>query len=214
MRQYTILARWAATISFVGSLPPGTLNVSVSQYMVQGQANDALWFGAGAVGIEMFMVYLSAVAVQWLPKLQVLLRRFAWISFLVLMVLSFLSFRAALTMQQGSVAVLPTESLPPFVWGAVLSLINPLHLPFWIAATATLQAKVVWSAKQRAYLWYALTAGAGTAMAFVVYALAAKHLVLQGQQYLLHWVVAISLCIAALTILYRTYKPEATRPLQ
>jgi threonine/homoserine/homoserine lactone efflux protein len=124
----------------------------------------------------------------------------------VLLLLAFNSLNAA---SQGLVfrAELPFTDLSPVLLGLLLSIINPFHVPFWIGWTAVLKSKHVLNDNRGAHNFYVLAIGLGTALAFLVYALAGRFLVdhLQKQHVLLNWIIGIALLITALVQFYRGF---------
>ena len=55
-------------ISFLGTLPLGTLNISAMQISVSDGVRPAFYFALGALLVEMIYVRLSLVAMNWVRK--------------------------------------------------------------------------------------------------------------------------------------------------
>ncbi|WP_315815821.1 hypothetical protein [Paraflavitalea speifideaquila] len=55
-------------ISFLGTLPLGTLNVAAMQLSVTDGLRPAFYFALGALLVEMVYVRLSLVAMDWVRK--------------------------------------------------------------------------------------------------------------------------------------------------
>src|SRR5690606_10193062 len=146
------------------------------------------------------------LAVKRLEGLKRLFRFFSVVACLVLLLLAFNSLSAAWQRLMFR-AELPFMDLPPALSGLLLSIINPLHLPFWMGWTAVLRSKRVLNDGPGAYNAYAAAIGLGTALAFTVYGLAGHFLIdhLQRQQVLLNWIIGIVLLATALMQLYKAF---------
>lgn len=206
MKQHMRLIAWAMAISFTGSLPLGTLNLTVANFSFADDLSGATMFSIAAIFVEMLLVRIALMAVRQLEKLKRLLRFFNLITGVVLLLLAFNSMGAAWQKLAFQVE-LPFMDLPPVLLGLILSVTNPLHVPFWIGWTAVLKAKRVLDDSQGAHNFYVLAIGLGTALAFFVYALAGRFLVdhLLHQHVLLNWVVGFVLLVTALVQLYKAF---------
>jgi threonine/homoserine/homoserine lactone efflux protein len=213
MKQHIRLIGWAMGISFTGSLPLGTLNLTVASFSFADNLTGAVMFAVAAVIVEMLLVRLALLAVRQLAKLKRLLRFFHQITGVVLLLLAISSLTAAWQKQMFQ-AETPLMALHPFLSGVLLSIINPLHVPFWIGWTAVLKEKQLLNDNRVAYNFYVLAIGMGTILAFTAYALAGRFLIdnLVAQHVLLNWMVGIALLITALVQLYKAFfvQPEAT----
>jgi threonine/homoserine/homoserine lactone efflux protein len=196
----TRLFLWAAGVSFLGSLPPGTLNVSAANLTINNGLYGAIQFSAGVILVEMIMVRIALVAIKkvegWFFNLFSLLGTF------VILIMAFVSLYAAFHVQP---AAIPFTGQKLFLSGLLLSLFNPFHLPFWIGWTTVLKSKRILT---DAYNVYVMAIGAGTTLAFTAYILAGSFLIhlLRGQQHVLNGVVGIVLLITGLVQLYKTFK--------
>ena len=83
-------------ISFLGTLPLGTLNVSAMQISVSDGIRPALYFAFGALLVEIIYVRLALVAMNWVSQKKKLLFALEWVTLIVLAALSISSFYAAM----------------------------------------------------------------------------------------------------------------------
>ena len=67
-------------ISFLGTLPLGTLNVSAMQISVSDGIRPALYFALGALLVEIIYVRLSLVAMNWVSQQRRLLFTLEWVT--------------------------------------------------------------------------------------------------------------------------------------
>jgi threonine/homoserine/homoserine lactone efflux protein len=65
---------WGLLISFLGSLPLGTLNVAAMQIGIQESYQNAIWFSIGSLLVEMIYVRISLVGIDWVKKQQRLMK--------------------------------------------------------------------------------------------------------------------------------------------
>ena len=65
---------WGLTISFLGSLPLGTLNVAAMQIGIQESVKEAIYFSIGSLLVEMIYVRISLVGIDWVRKQGKLMR--------------------------------------------------------------------------------------------------------------------------------------------
>ena len=61
---------WGLLISFLGSLPLGTLNVAAMQIGIQESVQNAIWFSMGSLLVEMVYVRISLIGIDWVRKQQ------------------------------------------------------------------------------------------------------------------------------------------------
>ena len=79
-------------ISFLGSLPLGTLNVAVMQISITDGIYPAAKFAAGALLAEVIYVRLSLIAMDWVRKQQKLFKLLEWLTLLIVVALAVSSF--------------------------------------------------------------------------------------------------------------------------
>lgn len=200
------LVFWAGGISFLGSLPLGILNLSVAGYMSRHDHASAIRFSVAAILVEIIIVRAALMAVRRLEVLKHYFRLLSLLTCMVLLVLSFTMLAAAYKMRQFQ-PTLPFTEMNPVLSGLLLSVINPLHLPFWMGWTAVLKSKKVLDDRPMSYNRFVIAIGSGTALAFALYGFAGGYLIgiLGRQQTLLNWIVGLVLLITAIILLHRTF---------
>ncbi len=67
-------------VSFLGSLPLGTLNVAAMQISVSDGITAALLFSLGSLLAEIIYVRLSLVAMDWIRKQEKIFRILEWVT--------------------------------------------------------------------------------------------------------------------------------------
>jgi len=173
---------WGMLVSFLGSLPLGTMNVTVTQLSVTNGIKAAFFFATGSMIVEVIIVRIALVTFKWLARQHKLFRLLEYITTSVILFLAIASFVAAYKMA-GFATSLPVKSITPFWTGAFLSLTNPLHLPFWLGWSTVLMNKNILSPDPIEYNWYVSGIGLGTMFGFAVFIYAGNSLVTQIQQH-------------------------------
>ena len=156
--------------SFIGSIPPGSINLTVIQLSLRHQAGAAFRLGLAAAIVE--FAY-AAIAIKFqlfitsTPGVQENFQLIAASVLILLGILSFLSVRKKTKKQTSSL----TDS--GFRKGILISLANPLAMPFWIAVTAYLQSNR-WISFDDISIWtYVWGISIGTLALLSLFALAA-----------------------------------------
>ena len=191
-------------VSFLGSLPLGTLNIAAMQISVTEGVTAAILFSIGSLLVEIIYVRLSLVAMDWIRKQEKLLKALEWITLLIVLALAASSFYAALNPSVEKNVVL-SSSLPKFLLGFVMSALNPVQIPFWFGWSTVLFTKKVLLPRSDHYNSYILGIGIGTFIGNCVFIfgglLIAKKI--NNNQHILNWVIGGIFAITALIQLWR-----------
>lgn len=133
----TIVAFILGTVfSFLGSVPPGTLNLTVLQLGLDGKTNVALRFAAAVTLVEYPYAWIAVVFESWITSSPLVLENFQLITAVVMTAIGILNLATATKPTSFSVKF----DASGFRRGTVLSLLNPMAIPFWIAITAYLRS--------------------------------------------------------------------------
>jgi len=189
---------WGMLVSFLGSLPLGTMNVTVTQLSVNDGIKAGFLFAAGSMIVEVIIVRIALVTMKWLARQHRIFQLLEFVTTLVILFLAIASFVAAYKMN-GFATSLPVKSITSFWTGAFLSLTNPLHIPFWLGWSTVLMNKNILHANPIEYNWYVMGIGLGTILGFSVFIYAGNFLVAQIQQHqtLLNCAIGLVLLITA-----------------
>jgi threonine/homoserine/homoserine lactone efflux protein len=123
-------------ISFIGSIPPGTLNLSVLQLGLEGKIKKALRFALAVAIIEYPYAWIGVEFEDWITSTPTVVENFRLITAIVMTSLGILSL---LRVRKPSVSP-GGFSESGFRRGIVLSILNPMAIPFWVAITAYFKA--------------------------------------------------------------------------
>ncbi len=191
-------------ISFLGSLPLGTLNVAAMQLAITDGYTQAVLFSLGSLLVEMIYVRLSLVGMDWIRKQEKIFKILEWITLLIVVALAFSSFYAALHPKTGKNIVLGSP-LPRFILGATMCAVNPVQIPFWFGWSTVLFSKKVLLPKNSHYNSYIVGIGIGTFIGNCVFIFGGQLVAqkLNTNQHILNWVIG---GIFALTAIIQTWR--------
>ncbi len=191
-------------VSFLGSLPLGTLNIAAMQISVTEGITAAMLFSIGSLIVEIIYVRLSLVAMDWIRKQEKILKALEWITLVIVLALAASSFYSAMHPSVEKNIVL-SSSLPKFFLGFVMSALNPVQIPFWFGWSTVLFTKKVLLPRSDHYNSYILGIGIGTFIGNCVFIfgglLIAKKI--NNNQHILNWVIGGIFAITALIQLWR-----------
>jgi len=168
--------------SFLGSIPPGTINISVLQLGLNHQMRGALFFTLAATTVEFFYAWIAVKFQIFLTESTAITQNFQFIAGAAMFVLGLINLSRKPSRQAGKFG----EGRVNFGKGLVVSLLNPLAIPFWVAVTAYLQSEgfILLSSNSR-ILVYVLGICAGTFALLVLVAILSKKFLLIFQNSLL-----------------------------
>ncbi|HRH50702.1 MAG TPA: LysE family transporter [Panacibacter sp.] len=205
---------WGMFISFLGSLPLGTMNVTATNVAVKDGINAGLLFTLGALTIETICLCITLLAMEWVRKQQRLFRVFEWLTAILIFTLAFASFVAAYKMKAFGDSAFTAYNISPFLLGLLLSALNPMHIPFWFGWTTILINKNVLLPGLKNYLIYVMGISIGTVLGFAVFVYGGNYIIekLADNQNILNWIIGIVLLVTALIQLYKIiYKTPAVK---
>ncbi len=187
-------------ISFLGSLPLGTLNVTAMQIGVQESIKDALFFSGGCLLVEIIYVRISLVGIDWVRKQDKLMKAMEWITLLIILALAAGSFISAMKEGGGAKNVMLNNNMHRFLLGLFMSAINPVQIPFWFGWSSVLFTKKILIPSPKVYNVYILGIGIGSLMGIAVFIFGGKWLVqrISNSQEYLNWVIGIIFTITAI----------------
>ena len=202
-------------ISFLGSLPLGTLNIAAMQIGIYEGVKNAMYFSFGSLLVEMIYVRISLIGINWLQKQQKLMQIMQWVTFGIIVLLAFGSFYAAIkTGNSGqNVTANPYENIniSRFLLGAFGCAINPIVVIFWFGWSTVLFTKKILEPVNSFYNIYIIGIGLGALLGNCVFIFGGKWLVeriTNSQQYL-NWVIGSIFAITAIIQLIKNLKNKS-----
>lgn len=195
---------WGMMVSFLGSLPLGTLNVAAMQISVQESIHNAILFSLGSLTVEMIYVRISLVGINWVRRQKKLFRYMEWITVAIVLALAIGSFAAAMKPHAAKNVVL-NNNINRYALGAMLSAINPVQIPFWFGWSTVLFTKNILAPKNSFYNLYIVGIGIGTLLGNFVFIFGGKWIVtmLNGNQNLLNWIIGGIFTVTAVIFLIK-----------
>jgi threonine/homoserine/homoserine lactone efflux protein len=149
-------------ISFVGSLPLGTLNIAAMQLAIQEGTIQGILFSIGSLAVEMVYVWVSLQSLAWMTKQARLMKWLEYICLVIVLALAVYSFYNAAQIKEGAKPVALIPWMNRFLLGLFMSAINPVQIPFWFGWSTILFEKKILNQNKLQYLWYILGIGLGT----------------------------------------------------
>jgi threonine/homoserine/homoserine lactone efflux protein len=199
-------------VSFLGSLPLGTLNIAAMQISITDGVLKALMFSCGSLLVEIVYVRLSLVAMDWVRKQERIFKILEWLTLVIVVALAVSSFYAALHPKVEKNVIL-SSTLPRFVLGVVMSAVNPVQIPFWFGWSTVLFTKKILLPRQDHYNIYILGIGLGTLLGNCVFIFGGLLIAtrLSNNQHVLNWVIGGIFAITAIIQLWRILKKKDTK---
>lgn len=196
-------------VSFLGSLPLGTLNIAVMQLSITEGITAAFLFSAGSLLVEIVYVRLSLVAMDWVRKQEKLFRILEWVTLGIVLALAIASFYSALHPSIEKNVIL-NSNLPRFVLGLVMSAVNPVQIPFWFGWSTVLFTKKILLPRNDHYNTYIAGIGLGTFIGNCVFIfggllIASK---INNNQDTLNWCIGGIFTVTALIQLWRMWRKK------
>ncbi len=197
-------------VSFIGSLPLGTLNILAMKISVYDGIMAAMLFSIGSLLVEIIYVRISLVAMDWVRKQEKLLKALEWITLLIVLALAIVSFYAALHPTVGEDPRRTLPNMSPFLFGVVMCAINPIQIPFWFGWSTVLFTKKILLPRKDHYNSYIIGIGIGTFIGNCVFIfggliIASK---INNNQHILNWIIGGVFAVTALVQLWRIFSKK------
>lgn len=197
-------------VSFLGSLPLGTLNVAAMQISVTDGITAAMLFSLGSLLAEIIYVRLSLVAMDWVRKQEKIFKILEWVTLVIVVALAISSFYAALHPSESKNAILSRSTLPKIVLGLVMSAVNPVQIPFWFGWSTILFTKKILLPRQDHYNIYIVGIGLGTFLGNCVFIFGGQLIAnkISDNQHIMNWVIGSIFALTAIVQLWKIFKKK------
>ncbi|HRN73201.1 MAG TPA: LysE family transporter [Ginsengibacter sp.] len=207
---------WGLIVSFIGSLPLGTLNVAAMQISIQESVMHAIYFSLGSLTVEMIYVRFSLIGIDWIRKQKKLFRWMEWITVAIVFALAIGSFAAAMMPHQEKNVMLDNH-IHRYLLGLMLSAINPVQIPFWFGWSTVLFTKNILKPQGSFYNLYIVGIGLGTFLGNLVFIFGGRVVAdkLNTNQNMINWVIGGIFTITAIIFLIKIFmKKDAAEGLK
>jgi threonine/homoserine/homoserine lactone efflux protein len=193
-------------ISFLGTLPLGTLNIAAMQISIAESVRNAILFSLGALTAEMVYVRISLVAMNWVRRQEKIFKLLDWLTLFIIVALAVASFIAASHPHENKNIIL-NNNLPSYILGLTMSAVNPMQIPFWFGWSTVLFTKKILLPNNHHYNFYTLGIGIGTMIGNSIFIfggqlIAAK---VQNNQSGVNYAIAGVFTVTALIQLWRMF---------
>ncbi len=195
-------------VSFIGSLPLGTLNIAAMQISIADGKGPAISFAIGILLVEIIYVRISLVAMDKIRKQEKVLRMLEWITLTIIVALAVFSFVAAAKGGGASKNIVLSNGLPRFLLGVVMSALNPVQIPFWFGWSTVLFAKKILLPRNDHYNVYTLGIGIGTFIGTCIFIYGGQLMVskLNANQNVLNYIIGGIFSLTAIIQLWKMLK--------
>jgi threonine/homoserine/homoserine lactone efflux protein len=127
----------ALVFSFIGSIPPGAINLTVVQLGLENKTRIALRFAIAASLTEYPYAWIAVKFERLITSTPVILQNIQLAGAIIMIVIGVFNLWPA-SAKPSSYALKFADS--GYRRGLILGLLNPLAIPYWIAWTAVLRA--------------------------------------------------------------------------
>jgi len=197
-------------ISFLGSLPLGSLNVSAMQVAITENIKKAILFSLGVALVEILYVRLSLQGIDWVIAHRQLFYMLQWITVFLFIALAASSFWAAGKKDTQAKNILLNNKMNRFWLGFTMSAINPVQIPFWFIWSTYLLSNKILLPLPLHFNVYTIGIGTGTLAGLALFIFAGRALMnkLKAGNRVINIIVGIVFIVSAAIQLYRVlYKP-------
>lgn len=127
----------AFAFSFIGTIPPGTLNLSILQLGLENKIKAAWQFSIAAALIEYPYCWIAVRFEKLITSSPTIVENFERIGAIVMIALGILNL---ISLRKQHIKKVDAKEYG-FTKGLVLGILNPLAMPYWIAITAYLKSQ-------------------------------------------------------------------------
>jgi threonine/homoserine/homoserine lactone efflux protein len=204
LKLFTILLTGMG-ISFLGSLPLGSLNMIALQIAVQANTKKAIFFALGVAMVEIIYVGISLTGMRWVWQHQALFYTLEWATVWLFFILALVAFLAAYKKNNAQKKTIVSNRLPPFWLGVSMSAINPAQIPFWFLWSTYLFSIQLLIPAAAPFIAYMMGIGIGTLTGLALFIFGGKWLVqkIQASNRSINIAVGIVFLLSAAIQLYR-----------
>ena len=191
-------------ISFLGTLPLGTLNVAAMQISLSDGIRPALYFSLGALLVEVGYVRVSLVAMDWVRTHKKIFVFLEWLTLLIIIALAISSFIAAASAHAAKNVIL-SNTMHRFGLGMAMSAVNPMQIPFWFGWSTVLFSRKALLPRKDHYNAYIAGIGTGTFIGHCIFIFGGRLIVdlLNANQKVMQWIIGGIFALTALIQLWR-----------
>lgn len=196
-------------VSFLGSLPLGTLNVAAMQISMTNGISPAILFSLGSLTVEIIYVRLSLVAMDWVRKQEKLFKILEWLTLFIVLALAVSSFLDAINPEVEENFIL-SSTLNRYILGVVMSAVNPVQIPFWFGWSTVLFSRNILLPRDDHYNFYIIGIGIGTLLGNSLFIFGGRLIAdkLSSNQHILSYIIGGIFAVTGIIQLWRILKKK------
>ncbi len=171
-------------ISFLGSLPLGTLNTTAFQIAASQNIGQAIVFVLAAIFVEIIAVVITLTQSHRISYNSKALSYLFPVAVALLIYLSVSNFASANTHQSfGANSPVFPMIRSSFLLGTILSILNPMHVPFWLGWNNVLAARKTLNNKPGMYSAYITGISLGSFASYLIFIFSGNYIFQSYEQY-------------------------------
>jgi len=164
-------------ISFLGQLPLGTMSITATQIRIHEGLSAALKYTWGVTIVEMLYLRIALSGMDLVYQHPAIFNGIGWATVILFLVLSIVSIRSAYVHKEEKKSVLLSHKINRFVFGLMMSAMNPAQIPFWLLwSTYMLDWKILHPSSLQ-YNIFTFGVGIGTISGLLVYIYGGNYLI-------------------------------------
>ncbi len=176
----------AFIVSYLGSIPPGTINISTMQLSIQGKRRAAVFLSLAASLVEFVYAGITVRFQLFLSESEWFTDHFYVITAVPMLILGVANLWTSSNTKSFLTRV-KASGRSGFKRGLVLGLLNPLTLPYWLTVTAYLQTHNLISLEGSLFWYYLIGISVGTFLLMIsIIMLGRKFSNIADNQFLVH----------------------------
>ncbi len=164
-------------VSFIGQIALGSMSLTSTQIRMEEGIKPAMLFTWGVTLIEMLYLRLSLSGMDVIYQHPTVVRAIGWITAGFFLFLCGMSIRSIITYHEEKKSTLLDHNMNRFVFGMMLSALNPGQIPFWLLwSNYMLDWKILHSSTLQ-YNLFTIGGGIGTVTGLMVYIYAGSYII-------------------------------------
>ena len=182
--KYIKVGLFGFLISFLGTLPPGTITITAFDIAASGEIIQAFWFLAAAVLVELIIVKITLIGskkINFDGKWSFYMMPIGIVVLVYLAISNFMKLGEVTTFAENNHLFSGLKS--SFLLGMLLSVLNPILIPFWLGWNRVMISKNLLNEKLNTQAPYILGIGLGVFGALVIFIYAGKYAFLEQDKY-------------------------------
>lgn len=196
-------------VSFLGALPLGTQNLAAMQIAISDGLQPALIFSIGLIAADIFYIYVTLLAMQWIQRQKKLFKTLEWVTLVIIIALAASNFYAA-TQSTEQKNILLSNSVPPLLLGLFLNGVNPMQIPFWFGWSTVLFTKKILQPRWKHYNLFVAGATLGFFAAILIFIFGGRLIAdkITSNQDIVYYVIGGIFTVTALIQIWKMVKKK------